>query len=53
MRLARDTVNDKLVALKIMQKEWIWKNDMSSLVRREINIMKGIYLGRFLYCVGF
>ncbi|CAN0201256.1 unnamed protein product, partial [Ectocarpus sp. 12 AP-2014] len=40
VRLATDTANDELVALKIMLKEWIWKNDMSSLVRREIGIMK-------------
>ncbi|CAB1113343.1 unnamed protein product [Ectocarpus sp. CCAP 1310/34] len=40
VRLATDTANDELVALKIMLKEWIWKNDMSSLVRREIAIMK-------------
>ncbi len=41
VRLATDTGSDKLVALKIMQKEWIWKNDMSTLVRREIDIMRG------------
>lgn len=42
VRLATDTDTNELVALKIMQKEWIWKNDMSSLVRREIGIMRGI-----------
>lgn len=41
MRLATDTANDERVALKIMLKEWIWKNDMNSVVRREIGIMKG------------
>lgn len=33
--------NDRLVALKILRKEWIWNNEMSDLVRREIEIMKG------------
>lgn len=41
VRLATDTGSDELVALKIMQKEWIWKNNMSNLVRREIDIMRG------------
>ncbi|CAN0105640.1 unnamed protein product, partial [Laminaria digitata] len=40
VRLATDTDGDRLVALKILQKEWIWKNDMSVLVRREIEIMR-------------
>ncbi|CAM9908326.1 unnamed protein product, partial [Scytosiphon promiscuus] len=40
LRLAKDTVTEEEVALKIMQKEWIWKNDMSKLVRREIGIIR-------------
>ena len=42
VRLATDMDGDRLVALKILKKEWIWKNDMSALVRREIEIMKGM-----------
>lgn len=43
VRLATDTSNGKLVALKIMQKEWIYENDVGALVQREIDIVRGTY----------
>lgn len=41
VRLATDTSNGKLVALKIIQKEWIYENDVGALVQREIDIVRG------------
>lgn len=31
----------RVVALKILEKKWIEKNDMTTMVQREIDIMKG------------
>lgn len=41
VRLATDTSNGKLVALKIIQKEWIYENDVGALMQREIDIVRG------------
>lgn len=40
MVLATDTHTNKQVALKVLRKDWIWKNDMGTLVQREIDIFK-------------
>lgn len=41
VRLAIDTDNHRLVAIKILEKEWIKRCGTSSALRREIGILGG------------
>ncbi|CAM9671450.1 unnamed protein product, partial [Discosporangium mesarthrocarpum] len=42
VKLAKDTTTGEKVAIKVLEKLWIWKNEMGGMVRREIEVMEGL-----------